>query len=88
MTSSGGHLAPVDLSMHFSSVNTFQNQVKLCIFKVYDDMYLALANFYLSIQDCGSQASFNDYAIKPLGPKILAQGPKFLDCHDKPCFAF
>ena len=38
VTSSGGHLAPVDLSMHFSSVNTFQNQVKLCIFKVQDDM--------------------------------------------------
>ena len=34
VTSRGGHLAPVDLSMHCSSVNTCQNQVKLCIFKV------------------------------------------------------
>ena len=38
MTSCGGHLARVDLSMHYSSVNTFQNQVKLCTFKVHDDV--------------------------------------------------
>ena len=88
MKSCGGHLAPVDLSMQSSSINTRQNQVNLCLFKVQDDMLLAPANFCLSIKDCRSQASFNDFAIKGLGPKILAEGPKFLDCYDKPCFAF
>ena len=34
VTSYCGHLARVDLSMHYSSVNTCQNQVKLCTFKV------------------------------------------------------
>ena len=56
MRSYGGHLARVDLSMLYSSVNTCQNQVKLCTLKVQD----------------GS-----------LGPKLLAQGPKFLDCYEQ-----
>ena len=38
VTSCGGHLARVDLQMHYSSVNIFQNQVKLCTFKVQDDV--------------------------------------------------
>ena len=38
VTSCGGHLASVDLLMHNSSVNTFQNQVKHCTFKVQDDV--------------------------------------------------
>ena len=38
VTSCGGHLARVDLWMHCSSVNTFQNQVELCTFKVQDDV--------------------------------------------------
>ena len=37
VTSCGGHRAPVDLSMHYSSVNTYQNQVKRCTLKVEDD---------------------------------------------------
>ena len=44
MTSSGGHLARVDLTMHHSSVNTCQNQVKLCTLKVQDDVLLAMQN--------------------------------------------
>ena len=36
VTSCGGHLVRVDLSMHYSSVNTCQNQVKLCTLKVQD----------------------------------------------------
>ena len=38
VTSCGGHLARVDLPMHYSSVNTCQNQVKLCTLKVQDDV--------------------------------------------------
>ena len=72
MTSSDGHLARVDLSMHYSSVNTCHNQVKLCTLKVQDDVQLATAKFCLSIKDCRSQASFNDFIIKGLGPKLLA----------------
>ena len=70
--SCGGHLARVDLSMYYSSVNTCQNQVKLCTLKVQDDAQLAIANFCFSVKDCRSQASFNDFTIKGLGPKILA----------------
>ena len=40
--------------------------------KVQDDVQLAIAKFCLSIKDCRSQASFNDFTIKGLGPKILA----------------
>ena len=88
VTSCGGHLARVDFSMCYSSVNTCQNQVKLCRLKVQDDVELAIAKFCFSIKDCRSQASFNDFTIKGLGPKILAQGPQFLDCYEKICFAF
>ena len=52
VTSCGGHLAPVDLSMHCSSVKTCQNQVKLCEFKVQNVVQLAIANFCLSIKNC------------------------------------
>ena len=40
VTSCGGHLTRVDLSIHDSSVNTCHdhNQVKLCTFKVQDDV--------------------------------------------------
>ena len=38
VTSCDGHLARVDLSMHYSSVNTCQNQVKLCTLKVQGDV--------------------------------------------------
>ena len=57
VTSSDRYLARVDLSMHYSSVNTCQNQVKLCTLKVQDDVQLAIAKFCLSIKDCRSQAS-------------------------------
>ena len=77
----GGNLARVDLSMLYSLVNTCQNQVKLCTLKVQDDVLLAIAKFCLSIKDCQSQAFLNDFTIKGLEPKILAQ-PKFLDCHE------
>ena len=72
MTSCGGHLARVDLSMYYSRANTCQNQVKFCSLKVQDDVQLEMAKFCLSIKDCRSQASFNDSTIKGLGPKILA----------------
>ena len=88
VTSCNGHLAQVDLSMYYSSANTCQNQVKLCTLKVQDDVQLAVAKFCFSIKDCRSRASFNDSTIKDLQPKILAQGPKFLDCYEKICFAF
>ena len=67
---------------------TCQNQVKLCRLKVQDDVQLAMAKFCLSIKDCQPQASFNDSTIKGLGPKIFAQGPKLLGCHEKICFVF
>ena len=88
VTLSGGHLTRVDLLVYYSSANTCQNKVKLCTLKVQDDVQLAMAKLCLSIKDCRSQASFNDSAIKGLGPKILAQGSKFLDCYEKICFAF
>ena len=72
MTSCGGHLARVDLSMYYSSANTCQNQVKLCTLKVQDDVQLAVVKFCLSIKDCGSQTSFNDSTVKGLEPKIIA----------------
>ena len=72
VTSCGGHLARVYLSMCHSSVNTCQNQVKLCRLKVQDVVQLAIVKFCFSIKDCRSQASFNDFTIKGLGPKILA----------------
>ena len=53
-------------------LNTYQNQVKLCTLKVQDDVQLAIAKFCLSIKDFRSQASFNDFTIKSMGPKILA----------------
>ena len=68
VSSCGGHLARVNLSMHYSSVNTCQNQLKLCTLKVQDDVSLAIAKFCLSIKGCQSQASFNDFTIKGLGP--------------------
>ena len=73
--------------MYYSSANTCQNQVKLCTSKVQDDVQLTMAKFCLSVKPCRSQASFNDSAIKGLGPKISALGPKFLDCYEKICFA-
>ena len=72
MTSGGGDLAPVDLSMYYSSVNTYQKHVKLCKLKVQNDVQLAIPKFCLSVKDFRSQASFNDFTIKGMGPKILA----------------
>ena len=72
VTSCGGHLAQVDLSMYHGSVNTCQNQVKLCTLKVHDDAELVMVKVCLSIKDCRSKACFNDFTIKGLGPKILA----------------
>ena len=88
VTSCGGHLARVDLTMYYSSANSCQNQVKVCTLKVQDDVRLAMVKFCLSIKDCRSQTSFNDSTTKGLGPKILAKGTKFLDCYEKICFAF
>ena len=72
VTSCGGHLAGVDLSMYYSSVNICQNQLKLCRLKVQDDVQLATAKFCFSIKDCLSQAFLNDFTMKGLGPKVLA----------------
>ena len=72
VTSSDGHLARVDLSLYYTSVNTYQNQVKLCTLKVQDDTQLAIAKLCLSIKDCLSQASFNDFTMEGLAPKILS----------------
>ena len=71
MTSCGGHLARVDLSMYYSSANTCQNQIKLCTLKVQDDVQLA--KFACQSKIVRSQASFNDSTISGLGPKILAK---------------
>ena len=57
--------------MYYSSVNSFQNQVKVCTLKVQDDVQLAIAKFCLPIKDCLSQVSFNDFTIKSLEPKLL-----------------
>ena len=50
--------------------------------------YITIMPFCLSIKVCQSQASFNDSTIKGLGLKIVAYGPKHLDCYEKICFAF
>ena len=71
VTSCGGHQARVDLSVYYSSVDTCQNQVKLCTLQVHDDVQFVIAKFCFSIKDCRSQASCNDFTIKDLGPKIL-----------------
>ena len=65
--------ARVDFSMCYSSVNTCQNHIKICTLKVQDDVQLAMAKFCLSIKDCRSQDSFNDFTIKGLEPKILKE---------------
>ena len=57
--------------MYHSSVNTCQNQVKLCTLKVQVDVQLAIPNFCLSIKDCQSQISFKDFMIKPFELTIL-----------------
>ena len=71
VTSCGEHLALVHLSMYHSSVNTCQNQVKLCILKVQVDVQLVIVKLCSSMKDCRSQASFNDFTLKDLGPKKL-----------------
>ena len=43
VTSCGGHLARVDLSVYYGSVNTYQNQAKLCRLKIQDYVQLAMA---------------------------------------------
>ena len=50
----------------------YQNQVKLCTFKVQDDVQLAMAKLCLYIKDCRSQTSFNNSTINGQGQKILA----------------
>ena len=55
--------------MHGSSINTCQNRVELCTSQ--DDVQLAIEKFGLPIKDCRPQASFKDFTIKGLGPKIL-----------------
>ena len=74
--------------MYYRSVNTCQNQVKLCTLKIQDDVQSAITKFCLSIKDCRFQVSYNDFTIKGLGPKILAYEPKFFKCHEKPRSAF
>ena len=71
VTSCSGHLAGVDVSMYYSSANICQDQEKLCTLKVQDDVQLAMAKFCLSNKDRGSQASFYDFTMKGLGPKIF-----------------
>ena len=63
--------------MYHNSVNTCQNQVKLCTLKVQDDVQLAIPKCCLSIKDCQSQTSFKDFTIKALGPKILTYDQDF-----------
>ena len=58
--------------MCYSSVNACQNQVKLCTLKVQDDVQLATAKLCLPIEDSQSQASFNDFTIKDLGPENIS----------------
>ena len=57
--------------MDYSSVNACQNQVKLCTLKVEGNVQLTIPKFCLSIKDCQSQDSFNDFTIKGLGLKLL-----------------
>ena len=57
--------------MYYSSVNTCQNQIELYTLKVQDDVQLAIAKFCLSVKDCRSQASFNDFTMKGREPKII-----------------
>ena len=71
VTSCHGHLAKMNLQMYHSSVNTCQNQVKLCTLKVQDDVQLVNIKILLVSQDCQSHTSFKDFTIKGLGQKIL-----------------
>ena len=52
VTSCGGHLSEVDLSMCHNSVNACQNKVKFCTLKIQDDVQLAIAKLRLPIKDC------------------------------------
>ena len=52
VTSCVGHLARVELSMYYSSVHIYQDQVKLCTLKVQcNNVQLAVTKFCLSIKD-------------------------------------
>ena len=77
VTSSDGHLVRVDLSLYYALVNIYQNQVKLCTLKVQDDMQLAIGNFCLSVKDCRSQVSFNDFTIKVWDQKYYLKDQNF-----------
>ena len=50
----------------YSSVNNYQNQVKMFTLKVQDDVELAIAKCCFSIKDCWSQASFNDFIFRAI----------------------
>ena len=63
--------------IYYSSVNTCQNQVKLCTLKVQVDVQFTISTFYLSIKDFWSQASFKNFTIKGLGPKNYCNDPNF-----------
>ena len=45
-------------------------------------------NFACQSKIVGLRLLFNDSTIKGLGPKILAQGPKFLHCYQKSVLPF
>ena len=64
-------LVGVNLKTYCISVNTCQNQAKLCTVKVQNDMQLAISQFGLSIKDLWSQVFFKDFTAKGLGPKKL-----------------
>ena len=66
--------------MCYITVNACQNQVKRCTLKV--QVQLAIAKFCLSIKDCLSQASLENFTIKGMGSKILAKRPKVSDCYE------
>ena len=58
VTSCGGHLARVDLSIHYNSVNAFQNQLKLCTLKVQDDVQLANSKIFVFNRTVGPRPLF------------------------------
>ena len=74
--------------MWWTSANTCQNQVKLCTFKVQDDVQLAMTKICLSVQDCRSQASFNDSIINGLDRKCQPMDQNFWSAMRKSLLPF
>ena len=73
VTSCDGHLARVDISMYYGSVNTCQDHEKLCILKVQDDVQLVMKTFVCQLKISGPSSGTKKYWFKLKLRKSLAQ---------------